>query len=81
MDVTLHGDLTDRTEVGEVLASSSPGDYRFREVSARSAARVQGQTHCGGGVIASCGVLPGSERPDPSSRLMARTVMSRSQRI
>ena len=39
-------------------------------------AGFQGQTHWGGGVISSCGVPPGSGRPDPSSRLMARTVMS-----
>jgi hypothetical protein len=33
-------------------------------------------THSGGGVIIGWGVLPGSGRPEPSSRLMARTVMS-----
>jgi hypothetical protein len=34
------------------------------------------QIHTGGGVISSAGGPPGSGRPDPSSRLIARTVMS-----
>ena len=40
-----------------------------------------GYTHSGGGVMASAGVAPGSGRPVPSNRLIARTVMSWSHRI
>ena len=38
--------------------------------------KIGAQTHSGGGVMDSCGVEPGSGRPEPSRRLIARTVMS-----